>query len=536
VTVISLNCWSESDQKAIRQQLDRILHSGPFLQSRRRQRFLEYLVNETLAGRSERLKGYTIALEVFDRPETFDPTVYPLVRIEAARLREKLREYYGTDGQGDPIHIDLPKGTYTPQIEFRHEGAPQIARREAPQTQEISSTVPSVAVLPFDDLSADQNLGYLGDGVAEDIITALSRFPDTVVVARGSSFAYKGKAVDMRQIGKELGVGYVVEGSVRKDGDKLRIVAQLIDAKTGEHVWAERFDKAGTDPWAIQDEVTGMIVSAMTGETGALKQAQYRQAWDKIATTLEEYDYYLRGHDQLMKYTKDGIERSGEIWREGLAKFPSSPLLKVKFGWHHMMRVMIFDSDDPPADVRKAGELARQVLANEHLSPQVLRLANWLMSFVLVQEKDFDGALAAADRTVALAPYDTFMLSRLMMVLVQLGRPDQALQWADRAAARDPALGWAYNYGRGWAYLVLGRFGEAVDVLTQTEFNDAHLLLAIAYVRLGRSADALVEVGKMMKINPAITLQAWRLGYSFRDPAVIDRYSLDLVQSGLPET
>jgi adenylate cyclase len=534
VTVISLNRWSESDQKAIRQQLDRILHSGPLLQSRRRQRFLEYLVNETLAGRSERLKGYTIALEVFDRPETFDPTVYPLVRIEAARLREKLREYYDTDGQGDPIQIDLPKGSYTPHIEFRTEGAPRHARQE-PLAQEMSSTVPSVAVLPFDDLSADQNLGYLGDGVAEDIITALSRFPDLVVVARGSSFAYKGRAVDMRQVGKELGVGYIVEGSVRKDGGKLRIVSQLIDTKNGGHVWAERFDRTGTDPWALQDEVTGMIVSALTGDTGALKQAQYRQAWGKGATTLEEYDYYLLGLEQYVKYTKEEIERSGEIWREGLAKFPSSPLLKVSVGWHHMIRAVRFVSDDPPADVRKAGEFARQVLA-EHLSPQVTRLANWLMSYVLVQEKDFDGALAAADKTFALAPYDAWMLSRLMMVLVQVGRPDQALQWADLAAARDPARGWAYNYGRGWAHLVLGRFGQAVDVLTQTEFNDAHLLLAIAYVRLRRLDDARAEVGKMMKINPAITVQAWRLGYSFRDPAILDRYALDLVQAGLPKT
>jgi TolB-like protein/Flp pilus assembly protein TadD len=496
---------------------------------------LEYLVNETLAGRGERLKGYNIALEVFDRPETFDPIVHPLVRIEAARLREKLREYYDADGKGDPIRIDLPKGKYTPQIEFRHQGAPRITRQEAPSTQEVSSTVPAVAVLPFDDLSADQNLGYLGDGVAEDIITALSRFPDLVVVARGSSFAYKGKAVDMRQVGKELGVDYVVEGSVRKDGDKLRIVSQLIDTKNGEHVWAERFDRTGTNPWELQDEVTGMIVSAMTGETGALKQAQYRQTWGKGATTLEEYDYYLRGHDQYMRYTKEGIERSGEIWREGLAKFPSSTLLKAKLGWHHVMRVMIFASDDPPADIRKAGELARYVLANEHLSPQVARLANWLMSYVLVLEREFDGALAAADKTVAMAPNDTFMLSRLMMVLVQVGRPDQALQWADQAAARDPALGWCYNYGRGWAYLVLGRFGEAVDALTQTEFNDAHLLLAIAYVRLSRMADARAEVVKMMKINPAITLQAWRLGHSFRDSAILDRCALDLAQAGLPE-
>ena len=122
-----------------------------------------------------------------------------------------------------------------------------------------------------------------------------------------------------------------------------------------------------------------------------------------------------------------------------------------------------------------------------------------------------------------------------MVALLQIGRPDQALQWADQAAARDPALGWHYNRGRGWAQLVLGRFGEAVDALAQTEFSDAHLLLAIAYVRLGRLAEARAEVGKMMKIQPAITLQAWRLGYSFRDPAILDRYGLDLVQSGLPK-
>ena len=118
MTAISLNCWSKSDQKAIREQLVRILNRGPFHQSKRRQRFLEYIVNETLAGRGERLKGYNVALEVFDRPETFDPTVDNLVRIEAARLREKLREYYGTDGRSDTIHIEVPKGSYRPHVEF----------------------------------------------------------------------------------------------------------------------------------------------------------------------------------------------------------------------------------------------------------------------------------------------------------------------------------------------------------------------------------------------------------------------------------
>ena len=176
VAIIPRNSLSETDQKAIREQLDRLLRSRQFEKSRRRRQFLEYIVNETLSGRSDRLTGYSLALEVFGRPDTFDPIVDPVVRVEAARLRDKLREYYAGDGQHDPIRIDLPKGTYAPQIEVRHES--RVPRRTAPQSHEISSTVPSVAVLSFDDLSADQNLAYLGDGVAEDVITSLCRFPD----------------------------------------------------------------------------------------------------------------------------------------------------------------------------------------------------------------------------------------------------------------------------------------------------------------------------------------------------------------------
>src|SRR4029078_12212571 len=157
----------------------------------------------------------------------------------------------------------------------------------------VSGTIPSVAVLPFKDLSADKSLGYLGDGVANDIIAILSQFSDVAVVSRTSSFVYKGKEGDIRQNAKELGVAYVLEGSVRKEGDRVRIVAELIDAKTGDHVWADRFDKAGTDLWALQDEMTGKVVGAMTGERGAIRKADYNQAWGKDITNLAEYDYFL---------------------------------------------------------------------------------------------------------------------------------------------------------------------------------------------------------------------------------------------------
>ena len=196
--------------------------------------------------------------------------------------------------------------------------------------------VPSIAVLPFDDLSPDKSLGYLGDGMSEDIITMLSRFPDLSVIARNSSFVYKGKPVDIRQVGRDLNVDYALEGSVRKEADQIRITAQLIDTETGKHVWAERYDKTGKDPLALQDEVTGKIVGAMTGEKGQVKQGQYRDAWGKDTADLGEYDYYLRGHDVFMNATsKEENDRAGQIWEEGLAKYPDSNLLKVKLGFYH---------------------------------------------------------------------------------------------------------------------------------------------------------------------------------------------------------
>ena len=200
MTAITPNTWSESDQKAIREQLVRILSSDPFHQAQRRQRFLEYIVNEVLAGRGERLKGYNIAQAVYDRAETFDSHIDPVVRMEAGRLRDRLREYYDGDGQADPIRISLPKGTYTPHIEFRQ--APTLDPRPdravpIKQLGMLAAAVlliiaaglwglqywtsgpslpdkPSVAVLPFDNIGADPKWDRLADGMTDDVITDLS--------------------------------------------------------------------------------------------------------------------------------------------------------------------------------------------------------------------------------------------------------------------------------------------------------------------------------------------------------------------------
>ena len=375
MTAISLNGWSESDQKAIREQLVRVLQSRPFHQSDRRQRFLEYLVNETLAGRSDRLKGYNIALEVFDRPETFDPIVDPLVRVEAARLRDRLREYYEGDGQNDPIRIDLPKGSYTPRIEFRpaatsatlpdgpigpdgphaatQDQSPNLAKAPAAAKDDVAPPAPArserrlrwqiivpalvlilmlgvasawltrdlwmptvpegaaenpvigvpkgpaIAVLPFKNLSGDPKQEYFSDGLTEDILTELSRARDLRVLARNTSFRYKGKAVDASKLGRELKVRYVLEGSVQRSDDRLRVTAQLIDTETGSHIWADRYDRELADVFLVQDEIVSEIVAKIAGGYGVIESSEAKSAARKSSEQIQAYDLVLRAREVM---------------------------------------------------------------------------------------------------------------------------------------------------------------------------------------------------------------------------------------------
>ena len=410
--------------------------------------------------------------------------------------------------------------------------------RSAP-THVAADHVPSIAVLPFDDLSPDKSLGYLGDGVSEDIITMLSRFPDLSVIARNSSFVYKGKPVDIRQVGRDLNVDYALEGSVRNEADQIRITAQLIDTQTGKHVWAERYDRAGKDPLALQDEVTGKIVGAMTGEKGKVKQGQYHEAWGRDAANLGEYDYYLRGHDIFMNAnSREDNDRAGRIWEEGLAKYPDSNLLKVKLGWYHMKAGWRWWSDDVPAEFRKAGELSRAVLAANNLSPQVKRLAHWLFAQVLTTEGDFDRAATEAEAALALAPYDSSLIADLSGVLIACGKPDKALEWIDAATIRDPGSARDMTYNRGLALRILGKYEDSIAAFRQANYpdSDTRIHLAIALVRLGRIDEARAEVRAYLgKNDPKFTGGAWRTAWFYSDPSIVDREVADLATAGLPE-
>ena len=562
---ISLNCWSESDQKAIREQLDRILKSGPFLQSRRRQRFLEYLVNETLAGRGDRLKGYNIALEVFDRPATFDPLVSPVVRIEAARLRDKLREYYEGDGRCDPIRIDLPKGSYTPHIEFRQVAAADVSPEPpgaAIQQQSSASIHPpaahvvgtptaaqtwwkprvpwrlaapglalivalaaagawrwssppaspssenaSIAVLPFDNFGNDPKWDRFADGMTEDIVTDLSHSKDLFVVARSSTEIYKGKPADIRDVGRDLGVHYVLEGSIQPIEDQIRVTAQLIDARTGGHVWSSRYDRPATDLFNVQSEITEKISATLTGYEGAVAEAERALVKRKPPRALTAYETYLLGMEAKHRVTKEGLIEAERLFRKALEL---DPQLARAYCGLATVQVYLIDLGLAPS-VEEA--LSKQLEAAEkavELDPNDGE-THLALGAAYAYRGKAEQALAEFDRAETLAPSKADLLLIIAWSIPAFGQSERAVSLAERSLKLNPHYPDWYNQGLSLVFFFGEQYEKAVKyrLLVKEPLALDYAFLAMAYANLGRTDDAETAAANVKKLDSAWTAERY---------------------------
>ncbi|MTH76897.1 winged helix-turn-helix domain-containing protein [Paracoccus aestuariivivens] len=405
-----------------------------------------------------------------------------------------------------------------------------------PRTTSRLPDPPRVAVLPFVNLGADPSVDSLGKGVAEDIISMLAQSAGVAVIARNSSFKYGQGPVDVRQIGHELDADYVLDGSVRKSGDSLRIVAQLSDATTGRSMWSQRFDRTASGSSIQHDDVTSQIISSLIGEKSEIKRAQYRQAWESQKSSLGEFDYYLRGLDLYADAEDSGDnDRAGAVWAEGLRHFPNSTLLKVKLGWYHLTAYRTYRDKDADLHAAKAAELVREVLAADDLSFEVRRDAYWLNAFVLMQSHDFDFAVRQAQEAVALSPYDGRMLNSLAEVLVCAGDYRTALGWIDQAAAWDPQIKTHSHAHRGNAYRLMGRHAQAVIEFQQVPDLSAYMNLsaAISLMQLGKPAEARRWVASASGMQPRLTLSRWAEGDCYRDPQIIKTELAFLSRAGL---
>jgi TolB-like protein/tetratricopeptide (TPR) repeat protein/DNA-binding winged helix-turn-helix (wHTH) protein len=357
---------------------------------------------------------------------------------------------------------------------------------------------PSIAVLPFTDMSSDHDQEYFSDGITDDLITALSRLPGVFVVARSSTFTYKGKAAKVQDIGRELGVAYVLEGSVRKSENELRITAQLVDTTSGNHLWAERFDRPLKDIFALQDEIVQKIVTTLK-----LQLTLEQQGWvsRKHTDNLEAYDYYLRGLLVAHNFTKEGNAQARLLWEKAVALDPEYAEAYAQLGRTYYFEWAYHWSTDPQTP-KRAFELVRKALALDDTLPMAHSRLGQLYSL----QQQHDQAIAEGERAVALDPNNADSHLFQASVLNNAGRPEEALGPLAQAMRLNPHYPPVYLEELGKAYSSIGRYAEAITALKEANkripsFGDVHLLLALSYLGLWLSQEGPAN----QTLEPALT-------------------------------
>ncbi|SDH43797.1 MULTISPECIES: adenylate/guanylate cyclase domain-containing protein [Bradyrhizobium] len=369
---------------------------------------------------------------------------------------------------------------------------------------------PSIAVLPFENMSGDPEQEYFADGMVEEIITALSRFKWLFVIARNSSFTFKGKAVDIKEIGRRLGVRYVLEGSVRKAAGKVRITGQLIDAVTGAHIWADRFERDLTDIFALQDEVTLAVVSAIQPK---LFQTEIAIATRRRPENLTAYDLFLRAMQQYYATTREGLAETIRLAQRALELDPRFAFVAALAGHCHMLNVILGYAIDPQFDRKEAIRLLRLALSLDDSDPETLALAAAISAFMV---GDCENEVEMAGRAVALNPNSFSAWHFRGWVYRNAGLPDEALRSFERAMRMSPLDPLLYRLyaGMGFALIELRRFDEAIaagkKALRQNpSYSTACRCLASAFAHLGRDAEAREAAARLLEIDPAFTISAW---------------------------
>lgn len=499
--------WTASQQALIRTWLRRVLAHTLFAQSARQQSLLQFIVEEALAGRAPLLKGYTLGVEVFGRGTDFDPMVDSIVRVEVARLRSKLVEYYAGDGREDAVVFELPKGGYAPLIHLgRQDAAPAV--RDAR---------PSLAVLPFVNGGDDPAQGYFADGLTDDLITDISKLSGLFVISRQSAFVYKGSAKRAEEIAAELGVRYLLVGCLRKAADRVRISAQLVDAQSGGDLWAERYDRDAADIFAVQDDVAKCIVKALQVQLTGFERERLGH---EGTGSVEAHDALLRGLSEYWHYSPEGCAAAQTFFRQSLQLDPNyavahawlarSYVLQYSMGWN------LRDTET----LSPALEHAQRAVDLDDFLP----LAHAMLGWVQLWRRNTDVAIEAGRRACALNPNDADAHLFLSYTFSAAGCEEEALRHIEQGMQLNPHPSSVYLLALGQAYLALEDYEAACAAFNKgIELNSGfvanHAYLAVYYALLGRMDEAAAEAAETCKIFPGAMPRP-----IFTDAALYERF------------
>jgi TolB-like protein len=407
-------------------------------------------------------------------------------------------------------------------------GAPRAGQSTNSTRQEIPETAPaakpSVAVLPFANLSGDPGQQQFSDGITSDLIADLSRFSSLLV--KGG----RGTAVDARQASQELGVRYVLEGSVQRDGGRLRINAQLIDAVTNAHLWAKRFDREATGLFAIQDEVVEAIVAELAVKLDLVERDRAKR---KTTENLSAYELWLRARDHISRSTWDDNATARRLLERAVELDPHDPRYAADLALAHHHESRWGWSDSQSRSLETAEELARKGVRLDDADYRT----HWVLATVLHAKSDFGGAAAAYERAYALNPNDADLLADFGGFHNYRGQPDEAIRRIENAIRLNPFYPDWYLRLLAFAYFCIGNHTKAIEIVHRARQPHAGLLrvLVAAHLMLGQREQAEAAGAEMIKLEPRFTISALRKGLPFKDPALGEPYFAALRKAGLPE-
>ena len=439
----------------------------------------------------------------------------------------------------DDLGEQKVKNITSPVYAYRvHLGSSGVTK---PDRQQVSappplSEKPSIAVLPFQNLSGDLDQEYFADGMVEDIITALSRIRWLFVIARNSSFTYKGRAVDVKQVGRELGVRYVLEGSVRKAANRVRITAQLINASTGSHIWADHFDGGLDDIFDLQDQVTASVVGAIAPR---LEQAEIERARHKPTENLDAYDYYLRGMASFYRWTNEANEEALKLFYRAIERDPDFALANALAAWCYVRRVGCGWTNDRVQDVAEGLRLARRAVKLDKDDAIALARGGHALGFL---GDDLEGGIECIDRALVLNPNLAIAWYLSGWLKIYRGEPEVAIEHlahAMRLSPLDPTL-FNMQAGMGIAHFLAGRFDDASSWAEkasrdQTDYAVAPAIAAASHALAGRLEKARQAMERLRQNFPTVRVSNLRDWLPIRQPEHFTKWADGLRKAGLPE-
>jgi adenylate cyclase len=419
----------------------------------------------------------------------------------------------------------------------------QFALRSSPSKSEVASKkkmafplpdMPSIAVLPFVNMSGDPKQEFFSDGFTESIITALSKVPRLFVIARNSTFTYKGKPVKVKQVSEELGVRYVLEGSIQSSGNRLRINAQLIDALTGYHLWAERYDRDPKDLFALQDEITIKILTATQVKltVGELSLGEGKHYGGKQG--LDCYLKILEGSGYLERQNVEDNNQARRIAEEVIAMCPEVPMAYQLMAWVYVMDYWIGSYPSPRESTEKGIAVVQKALALD----DTLAEAHALLGHFYIQKRDYGQAIAEGGRAVALNPGGATAIALYAVSLQFAGRPEEAIALLQKAIRLNPIGPIFYYVNLGCNLFNVGRYEEAVAAFKKViQRSPNHMLvhawLATVYSTMGRDKEARAEVAEALRVNPSVSLNFVAKRIVYKDQMYFDKYIEALRKAGL---